>query len=136
MGDLRFFIPAVILGAVIILTILWNLYSLVIMTTVHLQAPIITIQKKLQKLFVQNNYRQTTLLYVLYPIIQTALFILFCKSFLQLNLYEYPKFLVAQFIVSLAIIPLIIWIYKLSPDRSIPNAVSFLNEIKKFETER
>ncbi len=133
--DAKFLIPGLLLASMILFTLAWNIYSLVLLATIDYKSPIIHTQKKLLNFNYRNSFRQQRLLYVLYPLAQTCFLIMFCKAIPGIDLYSYPKFLGLQFFIGLAIVPVIIWIIKLSPDKNMARALNFLNDIKKFEKE-
>ncbi len=133
--QLEFALPAFVLAILLLFTIVWNIYSLIFLATIHYRSSIIDTQKKLQTFNYRNTFRQQRLLYILYPIAQTCFLILFCKAVPGIDLYEFPIFLLFQFLIGIAIIPAIIWIIKLSPDKTMDAAISFLNDIKEFEKE-
>ena len=134
-SELKYSLPALLLGLIVISTIAWNIYGFVLMTTINYRSPIVAIQKKLERFKFLNLYRQQRLLYILLPIAQTLFFIVFCKGVLNINIYNYPKFFALQFLCAMVIVPFISWIVKISPDKKYEAALHFLNDIKEFEKE-
>ena len=133
--ELKFAIPALILTSMGIATIAWNIYSLILLSTINYFESITVAQRKLTKYRYNNLFRQRTLLYILVPLSWGAILILFCKVFLNLNLYHYPGFLIMNLVASIAIVPIMIWVAKIFPDRKMEETLGFLQSIKKFENE-
>jgi hypothetical protein len=134
-SDLKFSLPALLLALIVLATIAWNIYGFILLSQIDYRSPIITIQKKLEKFKFQNLYRQQRLLYILLPVSQTLFFIVFCKGLININIYDYPKFFILQFLCGIIVVPLISWIVKISPDKKFNAALHFLNDIKEFEKE-
>ncbi|MDB5249685.1 MAG: hypothetical protein JWQ40_4079 [Segetibacter sp.] len=131
----KFLIPALLLALMLLFTIAWNIYSIVLLATIDYQSPIVQTQKKLSNFNYRNSFRQQRLLYILYPVAQSCFLIMFCKAVPGIDLYDHPQFLVLQFVIGFVLVPVMIWIIKLSPDKTIAGALSFLNDIKRFEKE-
>lgn len=132
---IKFSVPAIVLALIIAATIAWNIYGLILLRMINYKSPVVAIQKKLETFKLRNLYRQQNLLYILYPLCQTLIIIIFCKAVINLNIYHYPYFLLLQFIIAIIIVPAIIWIAKLFPDKSIDTVIHFLKDLKKFEKE-
>lgn len=49
------------------------------------------------------------------------------------DLYSNWKFLILQLLIAFAIVPIIIWISKLSPDKNMDTEIHFLEDIKHFK---
>ncbi len=133
--NLKYSLPAFALTLIILATIAWNIYGFILLTTINYRSPVITIQRRLENYKFQNLYRQQQLLYIIYPLSQTLFMIIFCKGMLNLNIYNHPVFLIVQFIASICIIPFVIWIVKITPDKKMEAALHFLNDLKRFEKE-
>ena len=131
----KFAWPPLLLALMGLLTIAWNVYSLFVLNTLKYQDSITAAQKKLARLDYQNLHRQRTLLYILFPLSWAAILILFCKMVLNLDLYQYPTYLILNMVASVVLVPVVIWVSKKFPDRKKEEVLSFLESIRRFERE-
>ncbi len=131
----KFMIPALILFLIAVLTMAWNVYSLVTVWQLNLDMPITRIQKKLEKMNLYNNLFHRNLLFLLMPLVYLTFMIVAAKGLLGIDMYQHWNFMLPQIIGCILLAPVIIWMLKKFPDRKLEEALRFLKEIRKFEKE-
>lgn len=145
-------IPAYMLGVLTYIALIWNMYQLGLILTINYKEPILTIQKKIEKLKIQKLRYNKFLFYGSYPYVFLMAFIV-----LHIDLLLLPiKWMIPNIFLAVTWVPFCYWLIKkynsretksafwrslsndssLTPDtasKSINNSLSFLKEIKQFE---
>ena len=130
----QYWVPAVVIGLFSLGTVIWNAYTLIQIGLLHFDESIAAMQKKLERIHSENNWRQSTLQYLTLPLVMAMLAIMALK-YLNLSLTSHLDVVLYAIIGGIVIIPFIAWIVKMFPDKEMQSAIDFLKEIKKFEKE-
>ena len=130
----EYFLPALVIGLISLGTVIWNIYALTQLALLNYDASITEAQKKIERIYTQNKWRNTTLHYLLVPLVGGMLAIMALK-YLNLNLTGHLDIILYAALGSIAVVPMIVWIVKMTPDKGMESAIHFLDDIKKFEKE-
>ena len=128
-------IPALVLSLCGLAIVGWNIYAMSQLGSLRYDAGIAETQRKIERIYVQHRWQNSTLLYFLIPIGGTMFTIMVLK-FLNLELSENLNIFIHVVLGGLAVAPFIVWIIKLFPDKEMESAIQFLNEIRAFEKEK
>ena len=128
-------IPALVLSLCGLAIVGWNIYAMSQLGSLRYDAGIAETQRKIERIYVQHRWQNSTLLYFLIPIGGTMFTIMVLK-FLNLELSENLNTFIHVVLGGLAVAPFIVWIIKLFPDKEMESAIQFLNEIRAFEKEK
>jgi len=132
---IQFVLPALILIALMLLSVTLNAYKLSTMMTIGYNASVIGVQKKLQRLWYYERMDINSL-YVAIPVFTFCFFIVFAKALLGINLYHFFGIWWGYHLLGTLVIAIIIvWFLKKFPDKNMAKAMKFLEEIKGFEQE-
>jgi hypothetical protein len=133
-SELKFLIPGLLLFAFSIYSIIFSINKLVLHYGINAQTPVFQTQKKLEKLkFLE--LREKRLLYIFIPLLSPVFLIVGAKFILNLNLYNYMNWLIAQTAGSIVIAIIIVFVLKKFPDKNIEKSIAFLSEINEEEKE-
>ena len=130
----KFLIPAIILQIIMVLSIIWNIYSLHVLSKIKYDIPIAIIQKKMERLRLYT-IREINLLLIIIPLATPCFVIVFLKGLIGLDAYIYYKTWFYPLIGTVLITPIIVWLLRKFPDKKMEEAIRFLDEIKEFEEE-
>lgn len=132
--EIKFVIPGLLLFAFSIYSIVYSINKLVLHYGINAHTPVIQTQKKLEKLkFMESKEKQ--LLYIFIPLFSPVFLIVVAKFILNLDLYNYMTWLIAQTAGSVVIAIIVVFILKKFPDKNLEKSISFLGEIAKEERE-
>ncbi len=134
LSEIKFLIPGLLLFAFSIYSIIFSINKLVLHYGINARTPVIQTQQKLVKLkFLESREKQ--LLYIFIPLLSPVFLIVGAKFILNLDLYNYMNWLVAQTAASAVIAIIIVFILKKFPDKNLEKSISFLSEIAEEEKE-
>jgi hypothetical protein len=152
-ADIRFLIPAIVLGAYFIAITAGGIYQLVRMKKVDYDEPVIAIQTKLERLKIQR-IAATKWILLTAPLLWVPLLIVALRALFGIDAYATlgPAYLLVNLLAGIAVIPLALWISKrygtrfagssslrsLANDiagRSLVAALESLDTIRRFEEE-
>lgn len=150
----RFLVPGLVLNLGAILLVIGCAQQLALLKSIDYGAPVIAIQRRLQRLRILR-IRTSKWLLLCVPLIWTPMLIVTLKGYLGLDAYASfsGRWLVANLVAGLAMIPLIIWIsrryagrlqgaafYRRLLDdiagRNLAAATGYLDALASFETEQ
>jgi hypothetical protein len=150
-GDIRFLIPAIVLGAYFVAITAADIHQLVRIRQVDYDEPVIAIQKKLERLKIQR-IAATKWILLSAPFMWVPLLIVSLRGLFTIDAYAAPgpAYLAVNLIAGIALIPLALWISKryahrlsgapllrsLADDlagRSLVTALASLDSIRRFE---
>jgi hypothetical protein len=132
--EIKFFIPGLLLVAFSIYSIIFSINKLLIHYRINAQTPVIQTQKNLAKLkFLES--KEIQLLYIFIPLFWSIFLIVGAKFILNLDMYEYMNWLIAQTAGSVVIAIIVVFILKKFPDKNLEKSISFLKEIAEEEKE-
>ncbi len=132
--ELKFLIPGLFLFLFSVYSIIFNLNKLILHYGIKAQTPVLQTQKKLEKLKYLES-REKQLLYIFIPLFSPIFLIVGAKFILNLNLYNYLNWLIAQTAASIVIAIIVVFILKKFPDKNLEKSISFLKEITEEEKE-
>lgn len=127
-------LPAMVIGLISLGTVIWNVYALTQLAFLNYDASIAETQKKMERIYSQSKWQNTTLHYLLVPLAGAMLAIMALK-YLNLPLTGHLDIILYVVLGCIAVVPMVVWIVKMTPDKEMESAIHFLDEIKKFEKE-
>lgn len=127
-------LPALVIGLISLGTVIWNICALTQLALLNYDASIAEAQKKMERVYTQSKWQNTTLHYLLVPLVGAMLAIMALK-YLNLNLTGHFDIILYAVLGGIAVVPMIVWIVKMTPDKEMESAIRFLEDIKKFEKE-
>lgn len=130
----EYFAPAIVIGTISLGTVIWNVHALIQISSLSYNHSIAEAQKRMERIYTQSKWQNTTLHYLTVPLVGVMLAIMGLK-FLNLNLVGYWHIILYAALGSAAVVPLVVWIVKLAPDKEMESAIGFLGQIKRFEEE-
>lgn len=130
----EYWVPGLVLGLSAIGTVAWNVCALIQLWRLHYDASIASTQRKLERIYMQHKWLNTTLLYFLIPLAGVMITIMVFK-FLHIELLEHLNILLYIVLVCLIVVLFVVWIVKTFPDKKMESAIRFLDEIRQFEKE-
>jgi len=149
----RFLLPAAVLHLSVIALLAACIHQLVAIESLDYGAPIVEIQKRMEALRAQR-IRATMLTFLGAPLLWTPLLIVGLKGLLGLDAYAIlsTRYLLANALFGLAVIPLAVWIARRHADRmgrsplvqrllrdiagyNLNAAAGFLSRLERFEAE-
>lgn len=130
----EYWLPALVIGLISLGTVIWNAHALTQLALLNYDASIAEAQKKMERIYTQSKWQNTTLHYLLVPLVGAMLAIMALK-YLNLNLAGHIDIIVYAVLGGIAVVPMVVWIVKMTPDREMEAAIRFLNDIKEFEKE-
>jgi hypothetical protein len=149
----RFLLPAAVLHLGVIALLAACIRQLVAIGSLDYSAPIVEIQKRMEALRAQR-IRATMLTFLGAPLLWTPLLIVGLKGLLGLDAYAIlsARYLIANALFGLAVIPLVVWIARRYADRmgrsplvqrllrdiagtNLNAAAGFLSRIERFAAE-
>ena len=133
-SELKYFIPALLLIAFTFYGLIFSIKKLVLHYGISAQTPVLQNQKKLEKLKLME-IREKQMLYIIIPLFSPVFLIVGAKVFLNIDLYEFSNWLIAQTAGSAVIAVVIVYILKKFPDKKLQETINFLQEISDSEKE-
>ncbi len=131
-GELKFFIPALILFSITIFGFFIDGYKLHLYYSIKPYNSIVSTQRKLEKLRLLDTIDSLSLL-ILIPLFAAPFAIVMVKYIANLDLYtgfeHLVSFTIGSFIVAVIITVLLI----LFPNKNLKASIEFLNELKESE---
>lgn len=127
-------LPASVIGLISLGTVIWNIYALTQLTFMNYDASIAQAQKKMERIYTQSKWQNTMLHYLLVPLVGAMLTIMALK-YLNLSLTGHLDIILYVVLGGIAVVPMVVWIVKMTPDKEMESAIRFLDDIKKFEKE-
>jgi hypothetical protein len=127
-------LPASVIGLISLGTVIWNIYALTQLTFLNYDASIAQAQKKMERIYAQSKWQNTMLHYLLVPLVGAMLTIMALK-YLNLSLTGHLDIILYVVLGGIAVVPMVVWIVKMTPDKEMESAIRFLDDIKKFEKE-
>jgi hypothetical protein len=134
LSEFKFLIPGLILFAFSIYSIYFSIKKLVLHYGINAQTPVLQTQLKLENLKLLET-RETQLLYVFIPLLSPVFLIVGAKFILNIDLYNYMNWLIAQTAGSAVIAVIIVFILKKFPNKNLEKSIAFLNEIADVKAE-
>ena len=134
LSEFKFLIPGLILFAFSIYSIYFSIKKLVLHYGINAQTPVLQTQLKLENLKLLET-RETQLLYVFIPLLSPVFLIVGAKFILNVDLYNYMNWLIAQTAGSVVIAVIIVFILKKFPNKNLEKSIAFLNEIADVNAE-
>lgn len=144
--------PAYLLSIITCIAIIWSFYQLGLVLTIGYSAPVVDIQKKIEKLRLEKLKFNKFIFYVSYPFVYFGGFVL-----LHLDITQFPvSWMIPNIVLAILWIPLCNWLIRkyntpgltskfwksLSKDSSLTpesasmslnKSLTFLKEIREFE---
>jgi hypothetical protein len=131
--DFRFYFPALILLAITVFSLIFEIYRMSLFYTIDSKAAVIEAQKKLAKLK-KLEILDIHSLIIIIPLFSAPFLIVAAKAFLNLSLYgAYSTWLVYLSAGSILIAAILIFILKRFPNKNLQESIAFLNELKENE---
>ena len=127
-------LPALVIGLISLGTVIWNVYALIQLAFLNYDASITEAQKKMERIYRQSKWQNTTLHYLLVPLAGAMMAIMALK-YLNLPLTGHLDIILYAVLGCIAVVPMVVWIVKMTPDKEMESAIRFLDDIKKFEKE-
>lgn len=127
-------LPALVICLISLGTAIWNIYALTQLAFLNYEASIAETQKKMEHIYKQSRWQNTTLHYLLVPLAGSMMAIMALK-YLNFTLSEHLDIILYTVIACIAVVPMVVWIVKMTPDKEMESAIRFLDDIKKFENE-
>lgn len=145
-------LPAYLLATLTYIALIWNFYQLGLILTIKYSEPIISIQKKIEKLKTQKLHYNKFLFFSSYPFV-----FLFGFTVLHIDLLSLPiKYMIPNIILAVLWIPFCNWLIRkynsknlntnfwkslsrdstltpASASKTLNKSLSFLQEIRNFE---
>jgi hypothetical protein len=134
LSEIKFLIPGLLLIAFNWYSIIFSLKKLYLLYDIKAETPVLLTQKKLEKLKLME-IREKHMLYIFIPLLSPVFLIIGAKAFLNLDLYLYLNWLIAQTAASILIAAIIVYVLKKFPDENLDRTLKFLNEIAETEKE-
>lgn len=134
LSEIKFLIPGLLLIAFNCYSIIFSLKKLYLLYSIKAETPVLLTQKKLEKLKLME-IREKHMLYIFIPLLSPVFLIIGAKAFLNLDLYLFINWLIAQTAGSILIAAIIVYVLKKFPDKNLDRTLKFLNEIAETEKE-
>ncbi|MBK6285883.1 MAG: hypothetical protein IPF54_27245 [Draconibacterium sp.] len=134
LSEFKFLIPGLILFTFSIYSIYFSIKKLVLHYGINAQTPVLQTQLKLENLKLLET-RETQLLYVFIPLLSPVFLIVGAKFILNIDLYNYMNWLIAQTAGSVVIAVIIVFILKKFPNKNLEKSIAFLSEIADVNAE-
>jgi len=133
-SEIKFLVPALLLIAFSVYNLVFSYNKLSLHFSINAETPVLYTQKKLEKLKLLELREKQMLLYII-PLFSSIFLIVGAKAFLDIDLYRYLIWLIAQTAASVVIAIIIVFMLKKFPDKNLQKTISFLNEIAETEKE-
>jgi hypothetical protein len=133
-GTWEYCLPALVISLISIGTVIWNIHALIQLALLNYGVSITEAQRRIERIYTQGKWRNTTLHYVLVPLAGAMLTIMALK-YLNLDLAGHLHIILYAVLGCIAVVPMVVWIVKMTPDKEMESAIHFLDGIKKFAKE-
>jgi hypothetical protein len=130
--EIKYLIPGLLLIAFTCYNLIFIIKKLFLLYGIDSQTPVLLTQKNLVKLKLME-IRERQMLYILIPLFSPVFLIVGAKAFLNIDLYQFINWLIAQTATSILIAALIVYILKKFPDKNLDRTLNFINEIAEVE---
>lgn len=130
--EIKYLIPGLLLIAFTCYNLIFIIKKLFLLYGIDSQTPVLHTQKNLVKLKLME-IRERQMLYILIPLFSPVFLIVGAKAFLNIDLYQFINWLIAQTAASILIAALIVYILKKFPDKNLDRTLNFINEIAEVE---
>lgn len=130
----EYWLPALVIGLISLGTVIWNAHALTQLAQLNYGASIAEAQKRMERIYTQSKWQNTTLHYFLVPLVVAMLAIMALK-YLNLNLAGHLHIIIYAVLGGIAVVPMVVWIVKMTPDKEMESAIRFLAYLKEFEKE-
>jgi hypothetical protein len=134
MATWEYWLPALVIGLISLGTVIWNAHALTQLALLNYGASIAEAQRKMERIYTKSKWQNTTLHYFLVPLVGAMLAIMALK-YLNLHLAGHLDIILYAVLGGIAVVPMVVWIVKMSPDKEMESAIRFLDDIKEFEKE-
>lgn len=132
LSEIKYLIPGLLLIAFTCYNSIFIIKKLFLLYGIDSQTPVLHTQKNLVKLKLME-IRERQMLYILIPLFSPVFLIVGAKAFLNIDLYQFINWLIAQTAASILIAALIVYILKKFPDKNLDRTLNFINEIAEVE---
>ncbi len=132
LSEIKYLIPGLLFIAFTCYNIIFIIKKLFLLYGIDAQTPVLLTQKNLVKLKLME-IRERQMLYILIPLFSPVFLIVGAKAFLNIDLYQFINWLIAQTAASILIAALIVYILKKFPDKNLDRTLNFINEIAEVE---
>jgi hypothetical protein len=132
LSEIKYLIPGLLLIAFTCYNLIFIIKKLFLLYGIDSQTPVLHTQKNLVKLKLME-IRERQMLYILIPLFSPVFLIVGAKAFLNIDLYQFINWLIAQTAASILIAALIVYILKKFPDKNLDRTLNFINEIAEVE---
>lgn len=132
LSEIKFLIPGLLLIAFSCYSIIFSLKKLYLLYSIKAETQVLLTQKKLEKLKLLE-IKEKHMLYIFIPLLSPVFLIIGAKAFLNLDLYLFINWLIAQTAGSILIAAIIVYVLKKFPDKNLDRTLKFLTEIAETE---
>lgn len=132
LSEIKFLIPGLILIVFTCYNFIFCTKKLFLIYGIDAQTPVLLTQKKLEMLKLMK-IKEIHMLYIFIPLLSPTFLIVGAKVFLNLDLYQFINWLIAQTVASILIAVVIVIVLKKFPDKNLDKTLQFLNEIAEAE---
>lgn len=131
--EFKFFVPAVILLAITLSSLIFEIYRMRLFYTIDAKTAVIEAQKKLaqlKRLEILDIYS----LIIIIPLFASPFLIVIAKAFLNIDLYmHFTNWLIQLSAGSILIAAILIYILKRFPNKNLQESIDFLKELNENE---
>lgn len=132
LSAIKFLIPGLILIVFTCYNLIFCIKKLFLIYGIDAQTPVLLTQKKLEMLKLMK-IKEIQMLYIFIPLLAPVFLIVGANAFLNIDLYQFINWLIAQTAAGILIAAIIVYILKKFPDKNLDRTISFLNEIAEAE---
>lgn len=132
LSEIKFMIPGLILIVFTCYNFIFSIKKLFLIYGIDTQTPVLLTQKKLEMLKLMK-IKEIHMLYIFIPLLSPTFLIVGAKVFINLDLYQFINWLIAQTVASILIAVVIVFVLKKFPDKNLDKTLQFLNEIAEAE---
>ena len=132
LSAIKFLIPGLILIVFTCYNLIFCIKKLFLIYGIDAQNPVLLTQKKLEMLKLMK-IKEIQMLYIFIPLLAPVFLIVGANAFLNIDLYQFINWLIAQTAAGILIAAIIVYILKKFPDKNLDRTISFLNEIAEAE---
>ncbi len=134
-GEWKFFVPGAIMAVLMLTSIIWGIYRLVLASRLNIQTSVVATQKIISRLRFYEKVNTNSLL-VAIPLFAAAFAIVVAWGVARVDLYLIlGHYLWLIMGAGLVIAAILVTILRLFPNKKLKEAQEFLAEIKEFENE-
>ncbi len=130
--SLKFASVGLILAVLFAYDVFWSVRHLHSIYTIDFNTPVAVLQQKIGS-FLRHERRERKLLLWMVPVFWVCFVIVCAHSFIGIDLFGSPVFLLIQFVAAAVVGVLVVFILKLFPDKDMEEAYEFLGDIDEFD---